>query len=85
MYIDIRLSVTGYTRLLLCYFQELMISLQTHILEFTQRLHSVEVERRSLLQEVGRLQEEVERLGPEREELVTEGNDIAITQQVLYK
>ncbi|XP_060566572.1 coiled-coil domain-containing protein 171-like [Ruditapes philippinarum] len=61
--------------------QELMISLQTHILEFTQRLHSVEVERRSLLQEVSRLQEEVERLGPEREELVTEGNDIAITQQ----
>jgi hypothetical protein len=62
-----------------------MISLQTHILEFTQRLHSVEVERRSLLQEVSRLQEEVERLGPEREELVTEGNDIAITQQVCYK
>ncbi|XP_053405701.1 coiled-coil domain-containing protein 171-like isoform X2 [Mercenaria mercenaria] len=61
--------------------QELMISLQTHILEFTQRLHTVEVERRSLLQEVSRLQEEVERLGPEKEELVTEGNDIAVTQQ----
>ncbi|XP_052797056.1 coiled-coil domain-containing protein 171-like isoform X2 [Mya arenaria] len=61
--------------------QELMISLQTHILEFTQRLHSVEVERRGLLQEVGRLQEEIDRLGPEKEELLSEGADIAVTQQ----
>ncbi|XP_052280653.1 coiled-coil domain-containing protein 171-like isoform X2 [Dreissena polymorpha] len=61
--------------------QELMISLQSHILEFTQRLHSVEVERRGLLQEVGRLQAELERLGPEKEELLSEGAEIAVTQQ----
>lgn len=59
-----------------------MISLQSHILEFTQRLHSVEVERRGLLQEVGRLQAELERLGPEKEELLSEGAEIAVTQQV---
>jgi len=59
-----------------------MISLQTHILEFTQRLHSVEVERRGLLQEVARLQEEVDRLGPEKEALVSEPDDIAVTQKV---
>lgn len=61
--------------------QELMISLQTHILEFTQRLHSVEVERRTLLQEVNRLQEELDKLGPEKEELLADDGDIAITQQ----
>ncbi|KAL4227318.1 hypothetical protein ACF0H5_012763 [Mactra antiquata] len=61
--------------------QELMISLQTHILDFTQRLHSVEVERRTLLQEVSHLQEEVERLGPEKERLISEGNDLAVTQE----
>ena len=59
-----------------------MISLQSHILEFTQRLHSVEVERRELLQEVSKLQEENENLGPEREQLISEGNDVAVTQQV---
>lgn len=65
--------------------QELMIALQSHILEFTQRLHTVEVERRGLLQEVSKLQEEVERLGPEKEELIEEGGDVAVTQQVSQK
>lgn len=58
-------------------FQELMIALQSHILEFTQRLHTVEVERRGLLQEVNKLQEEVE-----KEEFIEEGGDVAVTQQV---
>jgi len=59
-----------------------MIALQSHILEFTQRLHTAEVERRGLLQEVSKLQEEVERLGPEKEELIEEAGDVAVTQQV---
>ena len=63
-------------------FKDLMMSLQSHILEFTQRLHSVEVERRELLQEVSKLQEENEKLGPEQEPLLNEGNDVAVTQQV---
>ena len=61
-----------------------MMSLQTHILDFTQRLHGVEVERRELLQEVARLQEELDRQGPEKEELISEQTDVAITKQVFY-
>ena len=61
-----------------------MMSLQTHILDFTQRLHCVEVERRELLQEVSNLHEELERQGPEKEELISEHSDVAITKQVLY-
>lgn len=74
-----------YFSLLIGLKQELMIALQSHILEFTQRLHTVEVERRGLLQEVSKLQEEVERLGPEKEELIEEGGDVAVTQQVSEK
>ena len=59
-----------------------MMSLQTHILDFTQRLHGVEVERRQLLQEVARLQDECDRLGPEKEELLNEQTDVAVTKQV---
>ena len=59
-----------------------MMSLQTHILDFTQRLHGVEVERRELLQEVARLQEELDRLGPEKEELMNGESDVAVTKQV---
>jgi len=66
--------------------QELLVSLQNQLLEFIKRLHTTEVERCRLLQEVQRLQEEAEKLG--KEELVSEGEDLAITQQVqlyLYK
>ena len=62
------------------------MSLQNQLLEFIKRLHTTEVERCRLLQEVQRLQEEAEKLG--KEELVSEGEDLAITQQVqlyLYK
>ena len=61
-----------------------MMSLQTHILDFTQRLHSVELERRELLQEVSRLHEEIEKQGPETEELISEHTDVAITKMVIF-
>ncbi|XP_067665057.1 coiled-coil domain-containing protein 171-like [Haliotis asinina] len=49
--------------------QDLMIALQHHILDFTQRLHSVEVERRQLLSEVERL----------KQQMVPEVGDMATT------
>ncbi|KAL3866903.1 hypothetical protein ACJMK2_044153, partial [Sinanodonta woodiana] len=59
--------------------QDLLITLQNQILDFTQRLHSVEVERRALLLEVTRLKEENEKLGPEKEEVISERDDVATT------
>lgn len=38
--------------------QELLGALQTHILDFTQRLHTVEVERRQLVLELNRMKDE---------------------------
>ncbi|KAK7484591.1 hypothetical protein BaRGS_00024223 [Batillaria attramentaria] len=43
--------------------QELLIALQNHILDFTQRLHTVEVERRQLLAELGGLKTQIAGLG----------------------
>lgn len=48
--------------------QELLGSLQNHILDFTQRLHTVEVERRDLMCEIDRLKEENES-SPQREDI----------------
>ncbi|XP_025077162.1 coiled-coil domain-containing protein 171-like isoform X2 [Pomacea canaliculata] len=43
--------------------QELMVALQNHILDFIQRLHSVEIERRQLLTELGNLKTQIAGLG----------------------
>ncbi|KAL8625440.1 hypothetical protein ACOMHN_018585 [Nucella lapillus] len=43
--------------------QDLLIALQNHILDFTQRLHTVEVERRQLLKELGGLKTQIAGLG----------------------
>ncbi|XP_076465696.1 coiled-coil domain-containing protein 171-like isoform X2 [Babylonia areolata] len=43
--------------------QDLLIALQNHILDFTQRLHTVEVERRQLLKELGGLKAQIAGLG----------------------
>ena len=51
-----------------CLFQELLGALQNHILDFTQRLHTVEIERRNLMCEIDKLKDENE-LGPQREEV----------------
>lgn len=48
--------------------QELLGALQNHILDFTQRLHTVEIERRNLMCEINKLKEENE-LGPQRQEV----------------
>ncbi|XP_063432765.1 coiled-coil domain-containing protein 171-like isoform X2 [Mytilus trossulus] len=48
--------------------QELLGALQNHILDFTQRLHTVEVERRNLMSEMDKLREESE-MGPDRGEV----------------
>ncbi|CAC5379399.1 unnamed protein product [Mytilus coruscus] len=48
--------------------QELLGALQNHILDFTQRLHTVEVERRNLMCEIDKLKEENE-IGPHRGEV----------------
>ena len=50
-------------------FQELLGALQNHILDFTQRLHSVEVERRNLVIEVNKLKEECGDM-PQKEEVI---------------
>ncbi|XP_062577737.1 coiled-coil domain-containing protein 171-like isoform X2 [Saccostrea cucullata] len=48
--------------------QELLGALQTHILDFTQRLHTVEVERRQLVLELGRMKDECADL-PQKEDI----------------
>ncbi|KAL5005297.1 hypothetical protein ScPMuIL_018753 [Solemya velum] len=45
-------------------YKDLMSALQCHILDFTQRLHSVEVERRTLLVEIGQLRQASHELAP---------------------
>lgn len=48
--------------------QELLGALQTHILDFTQRLHTVEVERRQLVLELNRMKDECSDL-PQKEDI----------------
>lgn len=48
--------------------QELLGALQTHILDFTQRLHTVEVERRHLVLELNRMKDECADL-PQKEDI----------------
>lgn len=48
--------------------QELLGALQTHILDFTQRLHMVEVERRQLVVELDRMKDECADL-PQKEDI----------------
>lgn len=45
-----------------------MGALQTHILDFTQRLHTVEVERRQLVLELNRMKDECSDL-PQKEDI----------------
>ena len=51
-----------------CLLQELLGALQTHILDFTQRLHTVEVERRHLVLELNRMKDECADL-PHKEDI----------------
>lgn len=56
-------------RIVFAYFmQELLGALQTHILDFTQRLHTVEVERRQLVLELNRMKDECSDL-PQKEDI----------------
>ena len=53
-----------------------MIALQNHILDFTQRLHTVEVERRQLLTELGGLKTQIAGLGSAFDGPVSPGEQV---------
>ena len=53
-----------------------MIALQNHILDFTQRLHTVEVERRQLLTELGGLKTQIAGLGSASEGPIAPGEQV---------
>ena len=58
------------------YFQNMASDLQRSVLDFTKRLHSVEVERRDLRTEVGRIRSE------QHKHIIDEQNQLR--HQVLY-
>lgn len=58
--------------------QELMVALQNHILDFIQRLHSVEIERRQLLTELGNLKTQIAGLGSAAEAADGSGDRVSL-------
>lgn len=65
--------------------QELLGALQTHILDFTQRLHTVEVERRQLVLELNRMKDECSDL-PQKEDIEKLQDQLStIKGQVFYQ
>lgn len=67
------------------FMQELLGALQTHILDFTQRLHTVEVERRQLVLELNRMKDECSDL-PQKEDIEKLQDQLStIKGQVFYQ